>query len=209
MPKRLVLVAMLFTVLASAQLMAEEQKVPLGIDTALMSKLRQGGLLIFFRHGLTPNYKDALDRDPDDPLPGNCSHQRNLSADGIDQSRAIGEAFRDLEIPLGIVRASPMCRSYDTAWYAFGRFERDRNMLLHGTNPEKDPPEAKIWKNIRNIARIPPLPMTNSVFVSHGTVGEVFGAGYLEEGEAVIVEPDGKGAWRLLARVKSDQWKAP
>ena len=209
MPKRLVLVAMLFTVLASAQLMAEEPKVPLGIDTALMSKLRQGGLLIFFRHGLTPNYKDALDRDPDDPLPGNCSHQRNLSADGIDQSRAIGEAFRDLEIPLGIVRASPMCRSYDTAWYAFGRFERDRNMLLHGTNPEKDPPEAKIWKNIRNIARIPPLPMTNSVFVSHGTVGEVFGAGYLEEGEAVIVEPDGKGAWRLLARVKSDQWKAP
>jgi phosphohistidine phosphatase SixA len=209
MQKRLVLLAALLIALTSGQLMAEETQVPLGIDTGLMSKLRHGGLLIFFRHGLTPNHKDALDRDPDDPLPGNCSHQRNLSSDGIDQSRTIGEAFRDLEIPLGIVRASPMCRSYDTAWYAFGRYERDRNMLLHGSNPEKDPPEAKIWKNIRNIARIPPLPMTNSVFVSHGTVGEVFGAGYLEEGEAIIVEPDGKGGWSLLARVKSDQWKAP
>lgn len=209
MPKILVLLAVLFTTLLSGQLMAEENAVPHGIDKVLMSKLRQGGLLIFFRHGLTPNHKDALDRDPDDPLPGNCSHQRNLSSEGIEQSRAIGEAFRDLEIPLGIVRASPMCRSYDTAWYAFGRYERDRNMLLHGTNPEKDPPEEKIWRNIRNIAKIPPLPLTNSVFVSHGTVGEVFGAGYLEEGEGVIIEPDGKGKWSLLARVKSDQWKAP
>ncbi len=204
-----ILFAILFTAFLAAPLHAEDAKPPQGIDVALMAKLRQGGLLVFFRHGLTPNYKDALDHDPDDPLPANCSHQRNLSADGIAQSRAIGEAFRNLEIPLGIVRASPMCRSYDTAWYAFGRYERDRNMLLHGTNPEKDPPEALIWKNIRNIAKIPPLPMTNSVFVSHGTVGEVFGAGYLDEGEAVVVEPDGKGSWKLLARVKSGEWQAP
>lgn len=203
------LVLFLLTLAIVPPAIAQSTKPAQGIDAALMSKLRLGGLLIFFRHGLTPNHKDASDRDPDDPLPGNCSHQRNLSAEGIEQSRAIGEAFRDLEIPLGIVRASPMCRSYDTAWYAFGRYERDRNILLHGTNPEKDPPEAKIWKNIRNIAKIPPLPLTNSVFVSHGTVGEVFGAGYLDEGEAVVVEPDGKGGWTLLARVKSDQWREP
>lgn len=202
-------VAMLLLILMTAPAASEPPKVPSGIDAALFAKLKQGGLLIFFRHGLTPNYKDAIDRDPDEPLPGNCSHQRNLSADGIAQSYAIGEAFRDLEIPIGTVRASPMCRSYDTAWYAFGRYERDRNILLHGTNPEKDAREAKIWKNIRSIAKIPPLPMTNSIFVSHGTVGEVFGAGYLDEGEAVVVEPDGKGGWKLLARIKDAQWKAP
>jgi hypothetical protein len=82
-------------------------------------------------------------------------------------------------------------------------------MLLHGTEPANDPPEGKIWKNIQNIAKIPPLPMTNSVFVSHGTVGEVFGAGYLAEGEAVIVEPDGKGGWKVLARVVDTAWKKP
>ena len=43
--------------------------------------------------------------------------------------------------------------------------------------------------------------------MSHGTVGEVFGAGYLDEGEAVIVKPDGKGGWNLIGRVKSDQWR--
>jgi hypothetical protein len=201
-------------VFASAQAWAQsantttEEAKPEPIPQELAGKLRQGGFLIFFRHGLTPNYKDAIDRDPDDPRPGDCSYQRNLSADGIEQARAIGEAFRELEIPVGIVRASPMCRAMDTAWYAFGRYERDRNILLHGTNPDVDPPEAKIWKNVRNIAKIPPLPMTNSIFMSHGTIGEVFGAGYLDEGEAVIVEPDGKGSWRLIARVKSDQWMA-
>jgi hypothetical protein len=29
----------------------------------------------------------------------------------------------------------------------------------------------------------------------------------LMEGEAVIIEPDGKGGWRLLARVAADEWK--
>jgi hypothetical protein len=191
----------------AAAMAADMKSAPPGKE--LLAQLRQGGFHIFFRHALTPNYKDAIDRDPDDPRPGDCSYQRNLSAEGIEQSRAIGEAFRVLEIPIGIVRASPMCRSMDSAWYAFGRYERDRNILLHGTEPERDPPEAKVWKNVQNIAKIPPLPMTNSIFMSHGTVGQVFGAGYLDEGEAVIVKPDGKGGWTLIARVKADEWRAP
>ena len=198
--------ALVTTQLAFPQDAAVEEEKPVPIPPELVAKLRQGGFNIFFRHGLTPNMKDPLETPPDDPRPGDCAHQRNLSGDGIEQSRAIGDAFRELEIPVGSVRASPMCRSSDTAWYAFGRYERDRNMLMHGTNPAIDPIEAKIFTNIRNIAKIPPMPMTNSVFLSHGTVGEVFGAGYLDEGEAVIVEPDGKGEWRLIARVKSDQW---
>jgi hypothetical protein len=202
--KSLVL-AVLVSALASAAFGADMKSAPPSKE--LLAELRQGGFLIFFRHSLTPNYKDAIDRDQDDPRPGDCSYQRNLSAEGIDQSRALGVAFRELEIPIGIVRASPMCRTMDSAWYAFGRYERDRNILLHGTEPERDPPEGKVWKNVQNIAKIPPLPMTNSIFMSHGTIGEVFGAGYLDEGEAVIVKPDGKGAWSLIGRVKSDQWR--
>ena len=173
------------------------------IDPGLLGELRKGGYLLFFRHGLTPNYAD-----PDDTTLDNCATQRNLSKEGIAQSTAMGEAFRELEIPLGIVRASPYCRCMDTAWLAFGRFERDMNIRLTGENPETHPNEAKRWKHMRNIAKILPLPGTNSIFVSHGTAGEVFGAGYLKEGEAVIVKPDGAGGWKLIGRVKSDQWRA-
>lgn len=177
---------------------------PLGLTPDLLGDLQRGGYLIFFRHGMTPNYADPV---PDGQ--GDCSTQRNLSAEGIAQTKAIGEAFRDLEIPVGIVRASPMCRTMDTAWNAFGRVERDRNLKLSGNEPDRDPPEAKVWKFLRNLAKIAPMPGTNSVFVSHGTIGEVFGVGYMDEGEAVIVKPDGFGGWRAITRVKSDQWKRP
>jgi len=189
---------------------AEGQKIKSAPPTAeLMVKLKAGGYAIFFRHARTPNYKDPSEQEPVDTQPGNCSSQRNLSVEGIEQSKALGDAFRDLEIPIGIVRASPYCRTMDTAWLAFGRFERDRTLLLHGTEPDKDPPEAKVWRNIANLAKLPTLPGTNSIFVSHGTVGEVFGAGYLDEGEAVIVQPDGKGGWVLIGRVKSEEWPKP
>jgi hypothetical protein len=191
---------------AGAPLSAEEAK-PSVIAPELLAELRQGGFNIYFRHALTPNYKDAIDRDPDDPRPGDCSYQRNLSAEGIEQSRAIGLAFRELEIPVGISRASPMCRTMDTAWYAFGRYERDMALLLHGTEPKNDPPEAKVWAHLNAIAKILPMPGTNSVFSSHGTVGEAFGAGYLEEGEAILVKPGGKGGWSLIRRVKSNEWR--
>jgi hypothetical protein len=51
------------------------------------------------------------------------------------------------------------------------------------------------------------LPQTNAVFINHSRTGEIFGADVLEEGEAVIIAPDGKGGWTLLARVTADEWK--
>ncbi len=175
-----------------------------GLTRALLEQLRAGGFNIFFRHALTPNYSD-----PDDTTLDNCGTQRNLSKEGIDQSKALGEAFRTLEIPIGTVRSSPFCRSMDTAWHAFGRVEKDRTLRLSGNEPEKDPSEGKVWRNVRNVAKIPPMPMTNAIFMAHGTVGQIFGAGYMEEGEAVIIEPDGKGGWTLIARVKAEDWKEP
>ena len=204
---RPIALAVVAAALALAPPLHAQEAGPAALPAELAAKLKRGGYNIFFRHALTPNHKDALDRDPDDPRHTDCSHQRNLSAEGIEQSREIGEAFRVLEIPVGMVRSSPMCRSMDTAWYAFGFYVRDRNVLLHGTNPGNDPAEAKIFKTIQNLARIPPLPMTNTVFLSHGTVGEVFGVGYLDEGEAVIVQPDGRGGYSAVARVKSGDWQ--
>ena len=181
---------------------AEEPAHP-PIDRTLLEKLKKGGYLIFFRHGITPNYADP----GGDPETGNCSMQRNLSKEGVVQTRAMGEAFRELEIPFGIVRSSPYCRAIDSAWNAFGRAERDMSLRLAGTNAAVDAIEAKRYRTMRNLAKILPLLGTNSAFMSHGSVGEVFGAGYVEEGEAVIVQPDGQGAWTFIARIKSDQWR--
>ena len=179
---------------------AETAKTP-GIPAAILTKLRKGCCNIYFRHGMTPNYLDPGEGEDD-----NCSTQRNLSKEGIAQMKAVGEAFFDLEIPVGVVRASPMCRGKDTARYAFGRYDIDDNLRLTGSSPESNAREARQWRYLRAIGKVVPLAGTNSVFVSHGTVGDAFGAGYLDEGEAVVIEPDGFGGWKLLMRVKSNMW---
>jgi hypothetical protein len=122
-----------------------------GLTPEILAKLKQGGLNIFFRHGLTLRQKDPQDRDIDTPEPGNCSLQRNLSDEGVAQMRAIGAAFDSLEIPVGTVRTSLYCRCVDSAWHAFGRFERDRNLMLNGDTPEGDQTQLRPWNHIRRL----------------------------------------------------------
>jgi hypothetical protein len=181
----------------------------LALTPTLLAALQGGGHNIFFRHGITLR-EDAPDEgNADTPRSGDCALERNLSQLGIDQMRGVGAAFDLLRIPFGIVRASPTCRCVDSAWWAFGRVERDRNLLLNGDTPEGDASQARPWAAIRTMGAVPPLPLTNSVFVTHSRVGEIFGSEVVMEGEAVIVRPDGVGGWTLLAHIKADQWVQP
>lgn len=173
-----------------------------GMTPALLAELRQGGLLIYFRHGETPNYRD--------PEPGDitdCAAQRNLSAEGRAQAKAIGAAFRALEIPIGIVRASPKCRCLDTARLAFGRVESDAWLRLSGD--DNDPEEKQRLDLLKRMARIKPLPGTNTIFVGHGSGPPALGADHHAlEGEAAVVRPTGDG-FVFLAAVKADGWVKP
>ena len=80
-------------------------------DERLVSALRGGGYVIYFRHTVT-------DWAQDDELPvdlSDCATQRNLSDAGRTQASAIGEAFQRLDVPIGSVLSSPFCRTLDTA----------------------------------------------------------------------------------------------
>ena len=159
-------------------------------------------MLVYFRHAETPNYED--------PEPGsleNCATQRNLSKPGREMARAIGLAFRELDIPIGIVRASPFCRCVDTARLAFGRAEPDGWLRLSGD--DNDPEELKRRDLLKRMARIKPLPGTNTIFVGHGSGPGALGApGFAAEGEAAIVRPTGDG-FVYLGSIKPDGWVKP
>ena len=84
-------------------------------DEAMWQRLRTGGVIVLMRHAATtPGVGDppgfTLDQ---------CATQRNLSAGGRDDARAIGAAFRHHNIVPGAVWSSRWCRCLETARLAF------------------------------------------------------------------------------------------
>jgi hypothetical protein len=77
--------------------------------------LREGGVVIAFRHALAPGTFD-----PPEFRLGDCGTQRNLSDGGRAQARRMGEWFEARGLKPARVRSSPWCRCVDTAQLAFG-----------------------------------------------------------------------------------------
>src|SRR4051812_48853357 len=90
---------------------------PVAQRTSFVETLRAGGNVIAFRHAIT----DQSHQDEAAFRYDQCARQRNLSAAGRAQARAIGRAIRRLRIRIGRVLASPYCRTRETARLAFGR----------------------------------------------------------------------------------------
>ena len=65
--------------------------------------------VFFMRHALAPGYGDPENFKLDD-----CSTQRNLSNDGINQAREISNEFKKHDIKFTKVYSSFWCRCYDT-----------------------------------------------------------------------------------------------
>lgn len=85
-------------------------------DDALWRAIAGGGHVLLIRHAAT----EAGTGDPPGFRLDDCSTQRNLSAAGRAEARALGAAFRAHRVPVTEVRSSPWCRCLDTARLAFG-----------------------------------------------------------------------------------------
>ena len=79
--------------------------------------LEEGGKLIFIRHAYAPGSGDPNSFNLND-----CSTQRNLSAEGREQARYIGEFFTKNKIAIDKVLSSEWCRCKETAKIAFKDF---------------------------------------------------------------------------------------
>src|SRR5499425_3172265 len=74
-----------------------------------VNALRQGGYVIVFRHGAT--HQDQADTDPLNPK--NIARQRQLNDAGRAKAKEIGDAFRKLRIPVGLVQTSAFNRAVE------------------------------------------------------------------------------------------------
>ena len=165
----------------------------------LLSELRKGGYVIYFRHTSTDfSRDDSRSRSDDD-----CDNQRPLTDQGREEARAIGAAFRELKIPVERVLASPRCRTVETAMLAFGTPEKSPD--VRGGPARPDDPER--YAALKKLLCTPVRRGANLVIASHGNpFYATAGAPYLAEGEAAVIRPLGKD-FEVVARVKHDAWR--
>jgi len=187
---------------AFAQPEDKSNSPPNVIDGAeLVQALRQGGYVLYFRHGKT----DLKTRDSDRSSLDNCATQRVLSDDGRRQMTGIGQQFQRLRIPVGVVLASPYCRTVETAKLAFGRVIVEPE-LAHTVTADAATTQRRA-QALSKLLATEAAAGTNTVLSGHtGNLQEATGIWPSPEGVAIVFKPDGQGASRYVATIPPTRW---
>ena len=164
-------------------------------DLAIWDKL-QGknpkGYVLLMRHALAPGVGD-----PSNFKLGDCSTQRNLSDQGRQDAREIGEWLKSRDIPILRVESSRWCRARETAeLLGLGTVRSNKNLdsLFEEVDPIGDPQTAKISKRIVNHRQTRGLLVMVGHFVN---ISALTGVG-VESGEGVLVRANAKGELKVM-----------
>jgi phosphohistidine phosphatase SixA len=162
----------------------------------LVPLLQKGGYILIMRHERT----EIPSRDDDYSKPAtDCMAQRNLSVAGYAGSVETGKAFAALNIPIGKVLASPMCRGMDTARMAFGKVEPEMRLIHHDNIPGRTP-EVSGAEMRSLISELTPGE-TNIVLVSHiGNINRAINT-IPSEGQISVVKREADGKITVLGMV--------
>lgn len=164
-------------------------------DLAVWDKLKgtnPRGYVLLMRHALAPGVGD-----PENFKVGDCSTQRNLSAEGRQDAREIGEWLKRREVPIFRVESSRWCRARETAeLLGIGAVRANKNLdsLFEEVDPIGNPQTAKIRKRIVDHRQTRGLLVMVGHFVNFSAVA---GVG-LESGEGVLVRANSKGEIKVV-----------
>jgi phosphohistidine phosphatase SixA len=185
---------LLMTTATSAQTLSGE---------ALVKALQKGGYVIVMRHASSP--REAPDKQTANA--DNTKLERQLDEEGRTTATAMGQAFRDLKIPVGEVLSSPTYRALETVKYAQFGHAQPRPELGNDPKGMSGGTEAQTAWLKQQVTRFPKG--TNTILVTHmpnmrGAFPQ--DAAGLADGEAFVFGPDSKGGAVLLAKVKVEEW---
>ncbi|HHZ69177.1 MAG TPA: hypothetical protein EYN54_02615 [Methylococcaceae bacterium] len=166
----------------------------------LVAALQSGGHLIYMRHSITRHdQKDQLSE-----ALGDCSKQRNLSAQGRDLAIMIANKITQLAIPIGPVYSSPYCRTKETAQLTFKQF-----IVVPGLafSLRKDEYESKqLAEQLHAMMLETTLTSDNTVFVGHtSNLRDGLGVWPKPEGVLVIFKKTEQGI-NYLGMITPSEW---
>ena len=151
-----------------------------------MSALQSGGHIIYMRHSITEH---ALENEVTEGL-GDCSQQRNLSAEGRALATMIGNKITQLAIPIGQVYSSPYCRAKDTADLTFKQFDVVSDLAFSFRKDEHE--SRQLGEKLRAMMLKTTLTADNTVFVGHTS--------NLRDGLGIWPKPE--GVWVIFKKTE-------
>jgi hypothetical protein len=175
---------------------------PMGARQAIAA-LGQGGYIVYFRH-----FETGADT-PDQHLVrlGDCASQRQLNAKGARQAVQVRDAFQALRIPVGEVLASPFCRAWQSADMAFGRHVKVDGLKLPPSKNYSDADRKTMRDALTPLLGQAPAAGANTVIMGHDdNLPAAGGPEIRTQGEAVIIRPDGRGGFAVVAQIKPERW---
>jgi phosphohistidine phosphatase SixA len=169
---------------------------------ALVKALRQGGFVIVMRHASSPRQvpdKQTANAD-------NVNLERQLDEAGRAGAQAMGNALRDLKIPIGSVFTSPTYRAQETVRLAKLPSPKAVAELGDGGQSMQGVAGAQSAWLQKKVTEFPTGTIT--VLVTHmPNIAAAFPAvAALADGESLVFGPDGNGGATVVARVKIEEW---
>lgn len=162
----------------------------------LWDALKKGGHIALIRHAIAPGTGDP----PHFQL-GDCTTQRNLSEEGRQQARRIGQEFRARDIQISRVLSSRWCRCLETAelldlglvepFPALDSFFRHRDREAEQT--------AAVRRFIGQIRPQDP----SVVMVTHQVNITALTGIFPRSGEIVVIRPVGPEQFEVLGHIPS------
>lgn len=187
-------VALLGALSAGAQVARNDAAAGSGNDTALWAALQKGGHVILIRHAVTdPGVGDPPGFKIDD-----CKTQRNLSAQGREDAKRLGEVLKHRKVPIGEVKSSLWCRCVDTAMLAFGRVDAWSALNNFFETPHL---EGAATEAVRDRLAMLKAAGPNIVMVTHGV--NIAALSGLSPGtaEMIILKPNGTKTPPVVGRL--------
>ena len=171
---------------------------------AHLEQLRQGGFVLYMRHGNTDNSRP--DRYPDVDL-NDCTTQRPLNDEGRQLMRDVGKAIRTARLPIAEIIASPMCRTVESARLAFGERFKTNEALRYSANMTSEEKKPRLVA-LADILRMPLPAGSNRLLVAHApNLDDLIGFFVKPEGTVVIFAQRGALGYEYVASIPPAAWQ--
>ncbi|NMH96179.1 histidine phosphatase family protein [Pseudonocardia acidicola] len=176
---------------------------------ALVSALRQGGLILWMRH----TARDSRSGDVSDQQAGahDCAQQSELTPEGVSQARAVGEGMRSLGLPIAAVHTARLCRTQATAQQLDVAPVTDDARLDEATTWTDRGGDSAYQQAVAAILATPPpagrdvVDVTSLLTIPNARPAVLAELG---EGEVAVFRPHPDGGPELLVRIGRDAWPA-